>query len=91
MALGESRIEVHRTSIHEYYGRQRFVRITCAASCCRALLAEKLIEGLDVVVGDELSHEWREEVRRRCEEIDQGTARVRDADDAFAEAYAKLI
>jgi hypothetical protein len=91
MAKGESRIRVYRTSIREYCGRQRFVRITCAASCCRALLAEKLIESLDVVVGDELSHEWREKVRWRCEEIDQETARIRDADDAFAEAYAKLI
>jgi putative addiction module component (TIGR02574 family) len=56
----------------------------------RALLAEKLIESLDVAAGGELSPEWREEIRRRCDEIDQGTAELRDAEDVFARAYAKL-
>jgi hypothetical protein len=56
----------------------------------RVLLAEKLIESLDVVPGGELSPEWQEEVRRRCKEIRQGTAQLYDAEDVFAEAYAKL-
>ena len=56
----------------------------------RALLAEKLIESLDVAAGSELSPEWREEIQRRCGEINRGTARLRDAEDVFARAYAKL-
>jgi hypothetical protein len=56
----------------------------------RALLAEKLIESLDITAAGELSPEWREEIRRRCDEINQGTAELRNADDVFAEAYAKL-
>jgi putative addiction module component (TIGR02574 family) len=57
----------------------------------RALLAEKLIESLDVPAGGELSPEWQEEIGRRCEEICQGTAQLYDADEVFAEAYARQI
>jgi hypothetical protein len=56
----------------------------------RALLAEKLIESLDATAGGELSSEWREEIRRRSSEISQGTAELRDAEDVFARAHAKL-
>jgi putative addiction module component (TIGR02574 family) len=56
----------------------------------RAFVAEKLIESLDVVAGDELSPAWQEEVRRRCAEIDEGTAILSDAEAVFAKAYAAL-
>jgi putative addiction module component (TIGR02574 family) len=56
----------------------------------RALLAEKLIESLDASASSELSPEWREEVRRRCQEINQGTVQLRDAEAVFAQAYARL-
>jgi putative addiction module component (TIGR02574 family) len=56
----------------------------------RALLAEKLIESLDAAAGVELSPQWREEIRRRCDEIRSGTATLRDADEVFATAQARL-
>jgi hypothetical protein len=56
----------------------------------RALVAEKLIESLDVATGDELSLKWREEIRRRCTEIDQGTIELRDAKHVFVAAFAAL-
>jgi len=56
----------------------------------RALLAEKLIESLDAAADTELSPEWREEVRRRCGEINKGTAQLHDVDDVFSRAYAEL-
>jgi len=56
----------------------------------RAFVAEKLIESLDVVSGGELSPQWREEVHRRCREIDQGAVELRDAESVFARAYAAL-
>jgi hypothetical protein len=31
-----------------------------------------------------LSAKWREEIRRRCAEIDRGTVQLRDADEVFA-------
>ncbi len=56
----------------------------------RALVAEKLIESLDAVVEGGLSPAWRDEVGRRCREIDQATTELTDAEAAFAKAYAAL-
>ena len=54
----------------------------------RAFVAEKLIESLDIASGDELSPKWREEIRRRCAEIDQGAAELHDAESGFTRAYS---
>ena len=56
----------------------------------RAFVAEKLIESLDADPGAELSAAWREEVRRRCREIDEGLVELRAAGDVFAKAYSAL-
>ncbi|MBI5526639.1 MAG: addiction module protein [Deltaproteobacteria bacterium] len=56
----------------------------------RAYVAEKLIESLDATPPDGLSPAWKEEVRRRCEEIDRGTAELRDAEAVFAKAFTML-
>ena len=56
----------------------------------RAFVAEKLIESLDLKPEVALSSVWREEVRRRCREIDEGTVALRDAEDVFARGYAAL-
>ncbi len=56
----------------------------------RAFLAAKLIESLDVNDAGELSAEWKEEIRKRCREIDEGTVRLVDAEEAFAKAFARL-
>jgi putative addiction module component (TIGR02574 family) len=56
----------------------------------RAFVAEKLIESLDSEEEVILSSAWKEEVRKRCSEIDEGTAELHDAEDVFARAYAAL-
>jgi putative addiction module component (TIGR02574 family) len=56
----------------------------------RAFLAAKLIESLDVDGARELSNEWKQEIRRRCREIDEGTVHLVDAEEAFSKAYARL-
>jgi hypothetical protein len=56
----------------------------------RAFLASKLIESLDANGARELSSEWKEEIRRRCREIDEEAVRLVDAEEAFAKAYARL-
>ena len=56
----------------------------------RAFVAERLIESLDASPGSELSAAWREEVRRRCREVDQGAVGLRSAADVFDKAYAAL-
>jgi len=56
----------------------------------RAFVAERLIESLDADPGTEISPAWREEIRKRCREVDQGLVELRDAADVFAKAYAVL-
>jgi putative addiction module component (TIGR02574 family) len=52
----------------------------------RAFVAEKLIESLDMDAGAELSPAWKQEIRRRCQEIDRGHVQLRDAEAVFAKA-----
>jgi putative addiction module component (TIGR02574 family) len=56
----------------------------------RAIVAERLIESLEFDEPLELSAEWREEIRRRCKDIDERTAEFVDADKVFARLYASL-
>ena len=56
----------------------------------RAFVAEKLIESLDSEPEFTLSSAWRDELRKRCLEIDEGTVELRDAEDVFARGYAAL-
>lgn len=56
----------------------------------RAFVAEKLIESLDIEPDAAISPAWREEVRKRCREIDEGLVQLRDAQDVFTKAYSAL-
>lgn len=51
----------------------------------RAFLAEKLLESLDQDEDFTVSDEWREEIRRRCRELDAGNSRTAPAEEVFAE------
>jgi putative addiction module component (TIGR02574 family) len=52
----------------------------------RALIAEKLLESLDFEEPFEISNEWKEEIARRCREIDDGTAELIPGDRVLKEA-----
>ena len=56
----------------------------------RAFVAEKLIESLDATAGAELSPAWREEIRKRCREVDDGLVKLRDAGDVLTKAHSML-
>lgn len=56
----------------------------------RAFVAEQLIESLDAAPGGEISPQWREEICKRCREIDQGLVQLVDAETAMAKARAAL-
>ena len=56
----------------------------------RAFVAEKLIESLDSEPEVVLSPAWREELHKRCREIDEGTVELHDAEKVFARGYAAL-
>lgn len=57
----------------------------------RAFVAERLIESLDADPGSDLSPAWREEIRKRCQEVDQGLVELRDLAAVFEKAYASLV
>lgn len=56
----------------------------------RAYLAEKLLESLDSGDGFELSPEWKQEIEKRCDEIDKGTVNLIPSDQVFEEAFRGL-
>ena len=56
----------------------------------RAFVAEKLIESLEMADASPLSERWREELRRRCLEVDHGAVELREAEKVFAKAFAAL-
>jgi hypothetical protein len=56
----------------------------------RAFIAEKLIESLDVEPNAALSPEWTRELQQRCIEIENGTAKLHNAEEVFTRAFAAL-
>jgi hypothetical protein len=59
-------------------------------STLRALVAERLIESLDFTDAAELSPEWRDEIIKRCREIDEKVVELIPAEKVLARAYASL-
>lgn len=59
-------------------------------STLRALVAERLIESLDFTDAAELSPEWRNEIIKRCREIDEKAVELIPAETVLARAYATL-
>ena len=59
-------------------------------SSLRAMVAERLIESLYEDQSLELSPEWREEINRRCREIDDGVAQLIPAETVFKRLYASV-
>jgi len=55
----------------------------------RALLAEKLLESLDQDEV-EVTPAWREEIRRRCRELDEGKEELIPGDQGIDELRKKL-
>jgi len=55
----------------------------------RAMIAETLLESLDFEEVFEVSQAWREEIQRRCEQIDRGEVELIDSDTVMAELRKK--
>jgi len=56
----------------------------------RAELAEKLLRSLEDLSDEDIQRLWAEEAVRRDAELDSGTASMRDAEDVFREARARI-
>ncbi|MGE3977125.1 MAG: addiction module protein [Nitrospira sp.] len=55
----------------------------------RAMIAETLLESLDFEEDFEVPQVWREEIQRRCEQIDRGEVELIDSDTVMAELRKK--
>lgn len=55
----------------------------------RAMIAETLLESLDFEEDFDVSQAWREEIQRRCEQIDRGEVELIDSDMVMAELRKK--
>ena len=55
----------------------------------RAFVAETLLESLDFEEDFEVSQAWRDEIQRRCEQIDRGEVELIDSDTVMAELRKK--
>jgi hypothetical protein len=55
----------------------------------RAFVAESLLESLDLDNDVQVSDAWREEVRRRCVELERGVVTPIDGNVVLAELRAK--
>jgi hypothetical protein len=56
----------------------------------RAALAEKLLRSLEALPDQDIARLWAEEAVRREAELDSGTASMRDAEDVFRDARARI-
>ena len=56
----------------------------------RAFVAERLIESLETDTVADLSPEWKEEIEKRCREVDEGIVNLIPATEVFEKAYARL-
>jgi putative addiction module component (TIGR02574 family) len=56
----------------------------------RALIAEKLLESLDVDEPFEISEAWNREITRRCREIDEGSVELIPGEQVLKEAAEGL-
>ena len=56
----------------------------------RAELAEKLLRSLEDLSDEDIQRLWAEEAVRRDAELDSGTASMREAEDVFRDARARI-
>jgi len=56
----------------------------------RAFIAEKLLESLDAAEDFVVSEQWRDEIRRRCQELDANESQTIPAEEVFADLRTRL-
>ncbi|WKJ91156.1 addiction module protein [Methylomonas montana] len=61
------------------------------APAARAYIAEILIESLDYDEDFPVSEEWRQEIQKRCKEIDANSALLLDGEQVMAELRQRFL
>lgn len=57
----------------------------------RAYVAKQLIDSLETDYEETVSPEWKQEIEKRCKEIDEGIVDLISSEDAFKNAFSSLI
>lgn len=57
----------------------------------RAFVAESLLQSLDFEEDFSLSEEWKQEIRRRCQEIDSGQAALIEGEKVLSQLRKKYF
>lgn len=55
----------------------------------RAFVAESLLQSLDFEEDFSLSEEWKQEIRRRCQEVDSGQAALIEGENVLSQLRKK--
>lgn len=61
------------------------------APAARAFIAELLIESLDYEEDFPVSEDWRQEIQKRCKEIDANSALLLDGEQVMAELRQRYL
>ena len=80
------------SGLKEEYNRkltQRFWKRLCTWSRHPCFIAETLLESLGFEEDFAVSPAWRDEIARRCEQIDRGEVELVDSDNVMAELRKK--
>ncbi len=67
---------------------EQALKLTPAA---RAYIAEILLESLDYEEDFPVSDEWRQEIQKRCREIDANPSRLLDGEQVMAELRQRYL
>jgi hypothetical protein len=56
----------------------------------RAFVTGKFMESLDMEPSSDLSQAWKEEIKKRCREMDEGLVERVPAEDVYKQAFSAL-
>lgn len=60
------------------------------SSTSRAYLAEKLLESLDFEEDFKVKDEWMDEIKKRCQEIDDGSVKLIPGEEGLSQLQKKF-
>jgi len=56
----------------------------------RAFIAEKILESLEDDKMGAVSDAWKQEIRKRCHDIDEGAVALEDAEAVFSRSFKRI-
>ncbi|HNV47473.1 MAG TPA: addiction module protein [Spirochaetota bacterium] len=56
----------------------------------RAFIAEKILESLEYDEMGAVSDAWKQEIRKRCRDIDEGAVALEEAEAVFSRSFKRI-